>query len=584
VDLLKTYDAVIVGSGAAGGMAAYALTERGLDVLLLEAGKPIDTSQVLHSMQWPYDHPRRGDMPSKYHALSRNEYNIRQPPYATSLGKYEKVFSYVQGWGGSDYSTSIVVNEKDHPYTGTNYAWVRARCLGGKTNIWGRLALRLSDYDFKGKSHDGYGEDWPISYADVAPYYDRVDLLLGISGVKENLPQLPDGKFQRPYKLTPSEVQFRHALQKMGRTATPYRAGVTTDGVTNKYRSKCFGRGACSRHVGGCDIHAAFDSPTGLIYPAQDTGRLSIRTNATVHEVTVDPATGKARGVGFIDTVTGKSYEARAKAVVLAASTLESARLLLLSKSRQHPNGIGNSSGLVGHHFCEHLMGPHVTGLVKDRVGATPTLDDGRPGGFYVPRFRNLTDKQSDFIRGYGFEGEGGFGIGPGGGGDAPGFGKSWKKHVRDYAGAYISMGGFGEVLPRYENSVSLDPVIKDRWGIPVLKFDYQFGDNERKMAADMAQQAQEMFEAAGIEVVSVGKNLATEGWSIHELGTARMGSDPKTSVLNQFQQSHDVSNLLVVDGSSHVNASCQNPTWTIMALAMRSCEHLADQMKKGEL
>ena len=280
--------------------------------------------------------------------------------------------------------------------------------------------------------------------------------------------------------------------------------------------------------MGGCDIHAAFDSPTGLIYPAQDTGRLSVRTNATVHEVTVDPATGKARGVAFVDTVTGKSYEARAKAVVLAASTLESARLLLLSKSRQHPNGIGNSSGLVGHHFCEHLMGPHVTGLVKDRVGATPTLDDGRPGGFYVPRFRNLTDKQPDFIRGYGFEGEGGFDIGPGEGADAPGFGKAWKKHVRDYAGAYISMGGFGEVLPRYENSVSLDPVVKDRWGIPVLKFDYQFGDNERKMAADMAQQAQEMFEAAGIEVVSVGRNLLTEGWSIHELGTARMGDDPE--------------------------------------------------------
>ena len=582
-DLRKTYDAIVVGSGAAGGMAAWELTSQGLNVLLVEAGKKVNTTEVLHSMEWPYDHPRRGQMSPKFHALSRNEYNIRNPPYAQD-SKYEKVFSYVQGWGGSDYSKTLVVDEKDHPYSGTKYAWVRARVLGGKTNIWGRLALRLSDYDFKGKSHDGYGEDWPISYADVAPYYDKVDLLLGISGVKENLPQLPDGKFQRPYKLTPSEVQFRHALQKMGRTATPYRAGVTTDGVTNKYRSKCFGRGACSRRAGGCDIHAAFDSPTGLIYPAQDTGRLSVRTNATVHEVTVDPATGKARGVGFVDTVTGKSYEARAKAVVLAASTLESARLLLLSKSTQHPNGIGNSSGLIGHHFCEHLMGPHVTGLVKDRVGATPTLDDGRPGGFYVPRFRNLSEKQPDFIRGYGFEGEGGFSIGPGEGADAPGFGKAWKKHVRDYAGAYISMGGFGEVLPRYENSVSLDPVIKDRWGIPVLKFDYQFGDNERKMAADMAQQAQEMFEAAGIEVVSVGKNLATEGWSIHELGTARMGNDPKTSVLNQFQQSHDVSNLLVVDGSSHVNASCQNPTWTIMALAMRSCEHLADQMKKGEL
>jgi glucoside 3-dehydrogenase (cytochrome c) catalytic subunit len=584
-DLRKTYDAVIVGSGAAGGMAAYVLTAQGLDVLLLEAGKQIDTTSVLKSMEWPYDHPRRGDMPAKYHALSLNEYNVRTPPYATKDSPAEKVFSYVQGWTGSDYSTSIVVNEKDHPYTGTNYAWVRARCLGGKTNIWGRLALRLSDYDFKGKTHDGYGEDWPLSYADIEPYYDKVDLLLGISGVKENLKHLPDGKFQRPFKLNAAEVTFRNALQKMGRTATPYRAGVTTDGlVHNKYRSKCYGRGACSRRAGGCDIHAAFDSPTGLIFPARDTGRLTIRTNATAHEVQIDSATGKASGVGFIDTVTGKSYAAKAKVVVLAASTLESTRLLLLSKSPQHPNGIANSSGVVGHYFCEHLMGPRVTGLVKERIGAPRTLDDGRPGGFYVPRFRNLEDKQAGYIRGYGFEGGSGVGMMPGDSADAPGFGKEWKKHVRDYAGAYIEMGGFGEVLPRYENSVGIDPVVKDRWGIPVLRFNYRFGDNEKKMAEDMAVAAQEMFEVAGFEVVDVGRRLLTEGWSIHELGTSRMGSDPKTSALNQFQQSHDVKNLFVVDGSSHVSASCQNPTWTIMALAWRSCEYLAGELKKGAL
>src|SRR4029079_17131220 len=238
VDLQTTYDAVVVGSGAAGGMAAQVLTSQGMKVLMLEAGKKLDINSELKSMEWPYEHPRRGVMPPNSHALTLNEYTIRKPPYAAG-SSFRHVYSYVQGWGGSDYSKNIVVDEKDHPYTGTNYAWVRARCLGGKTNIWGRLALRLSDYDFKGKTHDGYGEDWPISYADVAPYYDKVDLLLGISGVKENLPQLPDGKFQRPYRLTPSEVQFRHSLQKMGRTATPYRAGVTTDGVTNKYRSKC---------------------------------------------------------------------------------------------------------------------------------------------------------------------------------------------------------------------------------------------------------------------------------------------------------------------------------------------------------
>ena len=583
-DLKKTYDAIVVGSGAAGGMAAHVLTSHGLKVLLLEAGKKLPIEQELKSMQWPYDHPRRGKMPPEDHALTLNEYTVRPRPYAKGM-RYRHVFSYVQGWAGSDYSKNIVVDEKDHPYTGDSYAWVRARLLGGKTAIWGRLALRLSDYDFRAASRDGYGEDWPISYKDIEPYYDKVDTYLGISGLKEGLPQLPDSLFQRPNRFTPSELMFRQALQKMGRLITPYRAGVTTDGLKhNRYRSQCFGRGACSRRAGGCDIHAAFDSPTGLIYPAMDTGNLTLRTNATVYEVTVDKNTGQASGVSFIDTDTGKTYHAKAKAVVLGASTLESARLMLLSKSPQYPNGIGNASGHVGHNFCEHLMGPSVTGIVKDMIGKPHTLDDGRPGGFYLPRFRNLDDMHPNFMRGYGFEGEAGMGIFPGHAYQTPGFGKEFKKQVRDYAGAFISMGGFGEVLPRYDNYVDIDPDVKDRWGIPVLRFHITFGENEKKMAEDMAEQGQEMFESAGIQVIAVDRKLLTPGWSIHELGTARMGTDPKKSVLNQFQQCHDVKNLLVVDGSSHVSASCQNPTWTIMALAWRSCDHLADQLRKGEI
>src|SRR5215510_14675136 len=308
-------------------------------------------------MQWPYDNPRRGEMPPDSIALSLNEYTIRKPPYAKGTS-YNHVYSYVQGWGGSDYSKNIVVDEKDHPYTGTNYAWVRARCLGGKTNIWGRLALRLFDYDFKAASRDGYGVDWPIQYKDIETYYDNVDRLLGISGVKENLPLLPDSIFQRPIRLNEAEVHLRGSLAKMGRTLTPYRAGVTTDGVKNKYRMRCYGRGACNRRAGGCDIHAAFDSPTGLIYPAMETGRLTLRTNAIAREILVDKQSGKASGVAFIDSDSGKTFEAKAKVVVVAASTLESARLLLLSKSSAHPNGIGNSSGHVGHNFCEHVMGP----------------------------------------------------------------------------------------------------------------------------------------------------------------------------------------------------------------------------------
>ena len=584
VDLKKTFDAVIVGSGAAGGMAAYVLTAHGLDVLLLEAGKKLPIEKELRSMEWPYDHPRRGAMPPGSHGLTLNEYTIRQPPYARGT-PYPHVYSYVQNWESPDYSKNIVVDEKDHPYTGTRYAWVRARTFGGKTTIWGRLALRLSDYDFKAASRDGYGEDWPISYKDIEPYYDKVDTFLGISGLREGLPHLPDSLFQRPNRFTPAEMRLRASLERMGRLITPYRAGVTTDGLKhNKYRSKCFGRGACGRRAGGCDIHAAFDSPTGLIYPAWDTGKLTVRTNATVYGVTADSHTGKASGVSFIDTETRKTYQAKARVVILGASTLESARLMLLSKSHQHPNGIGNSSNHVGHNFCEHLMGPEVTAFVKDLAGKRRTLDDGRPGSFYLPRFRNLSEKRQDYVRGYGFEGESGTRIFPDRAMSTPGFGPEFKKTVRDQAGAFISMGGFGEVLARYENYVDLDPTVKDRWGIPVLRFHYQFGDNERKMAADMAETAREMFEAAGFEILDVRKSLLTEGWSIHELGTARMGNDPKKSVVNQFQQSHDVKNLFVVDGSTHVSASNQNPTWTIMALCWRSCDYLADQFRKGEI
>src|ERR1700729_444631 len=483
LDLRPVYDAIVIGSGAAGGMAAHVLTSHGMKVLLLEAGRKLPIEQELKSMEWPYDHPRRGEMPSSDHALTLNEYTIRKPPYAKG-SRSAHVFSYVQGWGGSDYSKNIVVDEKDHPYTGMNYAWVRVRTFGGKTTIWGRLALRLSDYDFKAASRDGYGENWPISYSDIEPYYDRVDNYLGISGLKENLPHLPDSLFQRPNKLMAGEMMLRQSLEKRGRVVTPYRAGVTTDGLKhNKYRSRCFGRGACDRRVGGCDIHAAFDSPTGLIFPALDTGNLTLRTNATVNEVTVDRNTGKASGVSFIDTDTGKTYSAKARSVLVAASTLESARLLLLSKSTLYPNGIGNSSGHVGHNFCEHLMGPGVYGLVKELVGKPRTLDDGRPGAFYLARFRNLAERQGKFIRGYGFEGDSGTKMFPDNAYSTPGFGTEYKKKVRDYAGAFIGMGGFGEVLARYENFVDLDPEVKDRWGIPVLRFHYQFGDNEHAMA-----------------------------------------------------------------------------------------------------
>ncbi len=593
IDLRRMWDVIVVGSGAAGGMAAHALTVHGLNVLMLEAGRQVDTTQTLKSMQWPYEHPRGGRLPPDTYVLDESDYKKFAPPYARNFGRYTNVMNWQQLGEGPDYTKELFVNEHDHPYTGTQFSWVRSRTLGGKTNVWGRLALRLSDYDLKAASRDGYGVDWPISYADIQPYYDRVDRYLGISGVVENLPWLPDSIYQRPMRLNAAEVHMRGRLkEKKSWVVTPFRLGVTTDGLRhNKYRSRCLGRGACQRRVGGCDIHAAFDSPTGLIYPAYDTGRLAVRTNSTVSEIRLDPATGKAKGVVFVDTATRKAYEATGRVIVLGAGTLESTRILLNSRSRQHPDGLGNSSGHLGHNLCEHVLGPRVHGIYKPRVGAPRSNEEGRAGGFYVPRFRNLDaatkvsqSQSGSFIRGYGLEGSSGQEMFPEDAIGMTGFGAAYKKKVRDHAGAFVYMYGLGEVLPRFENQVRLDPAVTDTFGIPVLNFNYRYGDNERNMCADMVTSMQEAFAVSGLEVTKVDRNILTEGSSVHEVGTARMGVDAKTSVLNAFQQSHDVNNLFVVDGSGFVSAGCQNPTWTILALAWRSCDYLASELKQGNL
>ncbi len=575
----QEWDVIVVGSGAAGGMAAYQLATAGVKVLLLEAGRLIDPSREYRTMEWPYATMRRGRLPVDEYALDAAEYNMLDRPYGTvpAFAKVSKLMSY----SANTFTRNWLVNEKENPTTGTRYAWVRARVLGGKTNLWGRVSLRMSDYDFKAASRDGFGDDWPIGYADVAPYYDKVDVLLGISGTKENIPQLPDSIFQRPVKLNCGELMLKQAIAKMGRHLIPGRAGVTTEGVANKYRNRCVGRGRCGR---GCDLQAPMHSPTALIFPARDTGNLTVRPNSTVAEVLVDRSSNKASGVRVIDSTTKESLEFTARAVVLAASALESTRLLLLSKSANHPNGLVNASGTLGDYFCEHIMGPRASGMMPTLRGTKVTNDDGRPQSTYIVRFRNITDKHPDFIRGYGFQGGSGSAEYPSHAHETPGFGAGFKKTVRANHPAPISIGGFGEVLPRRENRVSLDPVVKDAWGVPVLKFDYRFGDNELKMAKDMADTAEEMLKAAGAEDIRVQRDVLTEGWSIHELGTARMGNDPKTSVTNAFGRTHDVKNVFVVDGATFVSASCQNPTWTILALCWRTMDYLKEEMKRGNI
>ena len=576
----QPYDAIVVGSGAAGGMAAFQLATAGLKVLVLEAGAEADTRKVFKTMEWPYQAQRRGRLEPGEHAITAAEYNMLDRPYGTAkaLAKHDKVYSY----GGNRYTSYAVVNEKEHPFTGTPYAWVRARVLGGKTMFWGRVALRLSDYDFKAKTHDGYGDDWPLSYTDVAPYYDKVDLLLGISGTKEGLPQLPDSIFQRPLKLNQGEVLLKRAIAKMGRHLIPGRAGVTTDGLANnKYRFKCMGRGRCGR---GCDLHSAFHSPTALLYPARDTGNLDIRTGSIVSEVLLGDRPDRVRGVRVIDAATREVFDYEGKVVVLAASTLETTRLLLNSRSAQAPNGLANSSGLVGHHFCEHVMGPRASGFLPQLKGNAVTLDDGRPQSAYIARFRNLTDRHSRFIRGYGFQGGSGCAEYPSYAPGVQGFGSAWKAKVRELYPTPLGIAGFGEVLARYENQVAIDPETKDAWGVPTLKFSYRFADNERAMVQDMADTAEEMLRAVGAEDVTVRREALTEGWSIHELGTARMGADPKASVTNSFGQTHEVRNLFLADGSVFVSAGCQNPTWTIMALCWRGMDYLKEGLKRGEV
>jgi choline dehydrogenase-like flavoprotein len=573
------YDVIVVGSGAAGGMAAFQLATAGAKVLLLEAGRLIDPSREYRTMEWPFASPRRGRVPPDEFVLGAAEYNMIDRPYGTAQ-RFEK-YRKLQSYSANTFTRNWLVNEKEHPTTGTRYAWVRARVLGGKTNLWGRVALRMSDYDFKAASRDGFGDDWPISYADISPYYDKVDTLLGISGTKENLPQLPDSLFQRGLKLNCGEMILKRAIAKMGRHLIPGRAGVTTEGVANKYRTRCMGRGRCGR---GCDLQAPMHSPTALIWPARDTGNLTIRPNSVVAEVLVDRSSNKASGVRVIDRVTRETMDFGARTVVLAASTLETTRLLLRSTSPNHPAGLANSSGVVGHYFCEHIMGPRASGMLPMLRGREVTNDDGRPQAVYIARFRNITDKDPRFIRGYGFQGASGSVEYPGHAHTTPGLGAGFKRTVRENHPAYITISGFGEVLARKENRVSLDPAVKDAWGIPVLRFDYRFGDNDLKMADDMADTAEEMLKAAGADTIQVVREPLTEGWSIHELGTARMGTDPKTSVTNSFGQTHDVKNLFVVDGSLFVSASCQNPTWTILALCWRAMDYLKDEMKRGNV
>jgi choline dehydrogenase-like flavoprotein len=444
------------------------------------------------------------------------------------------------------------VDEKEVPYTYDPqhpYNWVRVRLFGGRSLFWSRQSFRLSDYEFKGKSHDGYGDDWPISLADLAPFYSRVEKIFRVTGTAYGLPQYPDGNFipdDSPW--TTSMQRYIAAGQKMGVPVCKARSSLGVDGLA---------------------------SSVNLLLPdAIATGNLRAIPNVVVRELSVDKNTGLVNEAHFVDRLSRREMSVKARVVVLAAGTLESTRLLLNSK-------LANSSGVMGHYLVDQVYGPGMVCSVPEARDGKSTRDMMGGGGL-IPRFRNIDSKAKDFIRGYALN------IWSNTGGASPhlfaDYGESLQKKLDSYSGSTLSANIMGEVLSRYENHVSIDPTVKDAWDIPALRIQTKYTDNEFNMARDAADTAAELAEAAGFEVLVKNYEPNPPGYSIHELGTCRMGDDAKTSVLNKWGQSHDIKNLFVVDGAAFVSAGWQNPTMTILSLAMRSSEYLAEQMRMGNV
>lgn len=549
----NTYDAIVVGSGATGGWAAKVLTEGGLKVCLLEAGPPTTPAEFTeHTL--PYDYKYRSIQPilSPMQPVQRLVYACRESN---------------KNW---------FVNDIENPYTtpeGKPFHWIRQRRLGGRSLSWGRQTYRMSPLDLQAADHDGYGVNWPIQYEELVPYYERVERAIGISGRVEGLPQLPDSVFQPPMGFSCAERLFAERVKaKMGRTVTIGRVAILTEALNG--RPACHYCGPCEQ---GCITHSYYASPWTTLKDAADTGNLTLLTDSPASHVLMDSATGRANGVAYVDGATRQSREVRGKVVVLCASTLESTRLLLNST----PDGLANSSGALGHYLMDHIYRSYINGefpeLPKGHAWYGPPT---RPNGLYIPRFRNVDRSSTNgFIRGYGYQGS----AFPAFATNSPGFGAQYKNAVRSEASWTMRINGFHECLSRYENQVTLDPDVKDAWGIPSPHVNMTWSDNELALWNDSQQQGAEMLEAAGAKNIVVSGEHSAPGFGIHEMGTARMGDDPRSSVLNKWNQTHDVPNLFVTDGSAFPSIGCANPTLTMMALTVRACERIIERGKQGD-
>jgi choline dehydrogenase-like flavoprotein len=563
----KTYDVCIVGSGAAGGTAAKILSEGGFNVALLEAGPPLDPDEDFKEHVWPYELPHRGA-------------GIGGNALLPGRSLENEFIAPTGAW-----------TIEGEPYTsapGSTFYWFRSRIVGGRTNHWGRIALRFAPVDFRSRSRDGLGDDWPITYDDIAPYYDKVESYIGVFGTRENIASAPDGIFQPPPPPRCNEVLVKRTCDKLGILCIPSRLAILTRALNG--RPACHYCGQCDR---GCKVASNFSSSQVMIPPAQATGRLTLITNAMAREVLV-AKDGKAEGVSYIDKKTRTEQRVYAKAVMLAASSCESTRLLLNSKSSLFPDGLANSSGVLGRYLMDSV-GSDGGGFFPQMEKVPPHNHDGVGGmHMYVPWWK--FDRKNDFPRGYHIELWGGRGM-PGIGmfhdscDVGEGYGLSLKQRLRKEYGTFLGFSGRGEMIPNANSYCEIDPVVVDQWGIPVLRFHFQWSENEIRMAKDMQETFRAIVEAAGgtytTTTVPDGSNpygIADGGIIIHELGTARMGADPKTSVLNGYCQAHDVKNLFVTDGASFVSNPDKNPTLTIMALSWRASDYLLAEGKKGNL
>jgi choline dehydrogenase-like flavoprotein len=555
--LQTTYDAVVVGSGATGGWAAKQLSEAGLKVALLEAGRAVSPKEFTEHLP-----------------AYKLKFRDRDPEIARTRPVQKQCYACME------YNYEWFVNDLENPYStpaGKPFTWQRLRVLGGRSLVWGRQSYRLSDTDFKAFSRDGYGDDWPFAYADLAPFYDIVEKYVGITGAAEGDGMLPDGQFLPPMKMSCGEILLRDRVKaKFGHTVTIGRAAIVTQ--AHNGRLPCHYCGPCER---GCSTFSYFSSPFTTVKDALASKNCTLITNAVVAHINMDSATNKATGVTFVDRQTRQTKEIRAKSVILCAQALESTRILLNSGNREHPNGLGNSSGALGHYLMDHCVGGGASGRLPDMKGVPDANEPQRPNGIYIPRFRNTPSSKKDprFIRGYGYQGGADMDFNM----QAEGYGASYKKAVKE--GVYsISLGAFGESLARWDNFIEIDPSLKDAWGIPALRISMTHGDNESALMEDSAASAAEMLELAGARDIKITNNVEMPGMAIHELGTARMGTDPKKSVLTPFNQTHDVKNVFVMDGSSFVSSACQNPTLTMMAITVRACGNLIDRFKRNDV